>query len=142
MYIYCICVCSATCSVLPLVTFAAGHPGRPVGGPGRGLAPSHAGRHGDAEQVDGVGLQVLQAVLCGVAGQVHSGDVRDRRCAVGQPVRGHPAPAQLVRQRLPAHLDVAGVPAAQAQLRGPQGHCSDKPAQKPPLTKFIHFRLI
>lgn len=34
-----------------------------VRAPGRRLAPAHAGRHLDAQQVDGVRLQVLEQVL-------------------------------------------------------------------------------
>lgn len=104
-------------------TSGAGRLGRAVGRPGRLLAPAGAGGRHDAQQVDGVGLQALQEVLGGVAGQLHLRGRRLRAGAVGQAVGGDVAAAQLVRERLPRHLDVHRAAAGQAELRGPQGDC-------------------
>lgn len=42
-----------------------------MGRPGRLLPPAHAGGSCDAQQVDGVGLQGLEEVLCFPSGELH-----------------------------------------------------------------------
>ena len=93
-----------------------------MGGPGRGLAPAHAGGGGHAEQVDGVRLEGLQEVLGAVLRQLHAAHRAVCGCAVRQAVGRHPAAAQLGGERLPAHLDVGRTVAGQTELWSTQGH--------------------
>lgn len=82
--------------------------------PDRWLPPPHAGGRGDAQQVGGVGLQVFQEMLRPVSGELDLGDGAVLALAIGQAVGGHPPATQLLRKRLPGHLDVRRAVAGQA----------------------------
>lgn len=94
-----------------------------MGRPGGLLPPAHAGGGCDAQQVDGVGLQVFEEVLSFPSGQLHLRDCALGAGAIGQAVGRDSSSTQLVRQGLPRHLDVHGAVAGQAELRGAQGNC-------------------
>lgn len=90
--------------------------------PGGLLPPPHASGGGNAEQVDGVGLQVFQEMLRFLSGQLDLGDCAVVATAVGQAVGGDAPPTQLLRERLPGHLDVCRTVAGQAEFWGPEGN--------------------
>lgn len=105
------------------VTLSTGGLGRAVRRPGRLLSPPHDGGGGDTQQVNGVGLQVLQEVQGLLSREL---DLRRRALgagAVGQAVGRDTATTQLVWQRLPRHLDVGGAAAGEAELGGAEGNC-------------------
>lgn len=91
--------------------------------PGRLFPPPYTGGSGNTQQVDGVRLQVLQEVLGLLSGQLDLGDCAGIATAVGQAVGRDPSTTQLLRERLPGHLDVRWTAAGQAEFRGPEGDC-------------------
>lgn len=90
--------------------------------PGGLLPPPHAGGGGNAEQVDGVRLQVFQEMLRFVSRQLDLGDRAVVTAAIGQAVGGDAPPTQLLWERLPGHLDVCRTVAGQAEFWGPEGN--------------------